>query len=76
MTTITECYGDRQRHRGKTLRSVIRRVWGRSAFFHQDSGIPRLGGTSYGQIFRDLGTSSSGWSATALTGRVRVDEES
>jgi len=61
--------GEAKIWRGRTLESLIRRVWGKKAFFHQDNGLP----TGYGQIFKNLPNRGNGWSATSMTGRVRVD---
>ena len=57
-------------YRGRTVATLIRRVWGRDAFFHQDRGLP----DGYGQIFRRLPNTGNGWSATSLSGRVRLDD--
>lgn len=71
-TIIRECKTNGQVWRGKTPESIIRRVFGRKAFFQQDNGLP----SGYGQIFRDCGYNSNGWSASSLTGRVRIDQVS
>ena len=55
--------------RGSTAESIIRRVFGKNAFFHQDSGLP----IGYGQVFIDNPNTGSGWSARSVTGRVRID---
>jgi len=55
--------------RGRTLETLIRRVWGKNSFFYQDNGLPR----GYGQIFKNLPNRGNGFSATSMTGRIRVD---
>lgn len=63
------------RHRtddpGEAQERAIEKHYGRAAFFNPDRDL----GLSYGQIFRNV-RSSDGWSATAVTGRVRIEVES
>lgn len=67
-TKIRECKTNGRTWTGKTTMSIIRREFGRHAFFHQDNGLP-LG---FGQIFKNLPNTGSGWSATSLTDRVKI----
>ena len=64
-THVRNCRTD-DRHEAMNL--AISSVYGKRAFFQQDSGL--LFG--YGQIFRQL-HNSSGFEATSVTGRVRID---
>jgi hypothetical protein len=68
MVKIRECKSNGKIWKGHRLDSLIRRVWGKKAFFKEDHGLP-----GYGQIFEELPNTGSGWNATSLTGRVRVD---
>jgi hypothetical protein len=68
MTTIRECKSDGRKWTGQSADSIIRRVWGKRAFFQQDSGLPQ----GFGQIFESLPNTGNGWSATSLTGRVQI----
>ena len=70
-TIIRECKGPNSNvWTGKTRESIIRREWGKRAFFKQDHGLP----PGFGQIFIDNGINGNGWSARAATGRVRISE--
>lgn len=57
----------------EALGRCITRHFGRQAFFEPDSGLPHTEDRWYGQIFRSLPNTGSGWSATSLTDRVRVE---
>lgn len=67
-TKIVECKSNGQQWTGKTSESIIRRVFGRKAYFRQENGLPQ----GYGQIWEDLPNRGNGWSATSLTGRVKI----
>jgi len=67
-TTIRECKSNGHVWTGRTPDSIIRRIWGKGAFFKHDNSLPE----GYGQIFEQLPNTGNGWSAASLTGRVRI----
>jgi hypothetical protein len=55
---------------GEAISRAVHKHFGKRAFFHRDSGI-RHG--YYGQIFRNITRSGETFTATSVTGRIRVD---
>jgi len=57
---------------GDAIGRAIKKHFGRTCFFQRDSGLP-VG--YYGQIFRTVTRSGETFSASSVTGRVRIDVE-
>ena len=60
---------------GISMGAAVRKHFGRTHGFHQDSGLP----TGYGSIIRNLARAERGsgstWAAEVVIGRARIDVE-
>lgn len=71
-TIIRECTANGRAWTGQKAKSIIRREFGKNAFFCQDHGLPCGPDFRFGQIYESLPNTGNGCSATSLTGRVKI----
>ena len=55
------------------IEKAVVKLFGKRAFFQQDNGLSSIG--RYGQIFRSVPNTGSGWRANSVTGRIFVSVE-